>query len=230
MNRFIVDIIVFRENKDIILKFIQQFSSNRNFFHLIVNGIEIEDTNLNVANMRLYDGTISLTKDMTYSDVASKYILDVIDDISDKDLLTNYYIQMIAGYSALRPLLNGLCSIDSNLNIHYSDGTHIGNILSGINENYNEKFYQNAFVSINGACTKCNNPFCDMTKKGKLFDNMICEDECKRKLSMRKNVLEEATIVTQEQYIYLLEVLGDMTQNSDIVTAAILNMVSKNED
>ncbi|MGL5724456.1 hypothetical protein [Cetobacterium sp.] len=197
--------------------------------HLIIEGINEEDIKYIIKNAnskkeyRIYDSIISLDKNDIFGKDCSlnAYILDVHEEtnLRNKNI---YYLQKMDGFKAMYPLQNQLVKIDNKYDCYDCND----NFLCNIKKDFILKdfHYENKKIGLNGSCYKCLNPFCDHTKKGNLFENMLCETMCEKNTKLLNDISKEIKEVNKEQYVYLLELITELLKNSDISTAKILEI------
>lgn len=197
---------IFKNYSDEILNKIKDKMGENNKFIVYYNDY-IESVNNNNLNYALN---------------SEVYIVDVDNDITDELLLSKWYKQRIYTYSGIRPRSNTLIQLKNDGNFYLfnsKDDRVVGNLIEG--EFIDELDTSNNFFSKNGLCNKCLNPFCDMYQSVNI-KNMIDPTQCENRMKHYQLISKEVKSVSQEQYIYLLEVLSEVLNNSNTVAALVL--------
>lgn len=230
MNRFLV-------SKELILsfgienfiRFIDSLSKTFSASHVIIEDdvdgsftSQITSSTSYDTKMRLYNRIIAISKGQEVS------TLDYINDVGeeyDQFCLDMLYTCKIDGFSGIRLKANSIFKLeakDNGIMMIDPTGKEVGSSFEGINED----MYTEESIGLNGLCQKCLNPLCSMYNKETSFiKHMANSDMCSRNTKLLSEVSKEAKEVEKQQFIYLMEVLTEVKQNSDINTAAVLEKI-----
>lgn len=230
MYNIIIDYKLFKNEINDILDKIKINGSRIGRFNIIFKNMnnddyhEMMDNNefINKSIFNIYNKVIDyVTEDNIEEALDTRsYIKDVSCDVVNPLVLAKWYLQQIHTFSGLRPLSSSLVELKEDKKFYLVINNEIvGDLDEG--EYITEYHIQNKFFSKKGFCNKCLNPFCNMYKRG-CIKYMIDPKECEVKTKLLEYVPEEVKEVSQEQYIYLLEVLSEVMNNSNTVAGLVL--------
>ncbi|MGL5316350.1 MAG: hypothetical protein ACRC92_24050 [Peptostreptococcaceae bacterium] len=236
MNRFRIKKDIYFDNSDRVLTFIKNLGATVEGIHLVINELTPEELHdvmghaLFINKIKVYNRAVVLD-DNSYCDDMT-YISGLEANITNQEFIDAFYINRMYGYRGTKLLLGTLYDLEFNgdMLVATINGKEVANDSVGVYDSFN--MYEDRFISVGGLCKKCRNPMCDMMDEAKIIPFMVNHKSCVKNKNILEKVSKEVHEVRREEFVYLMEVLCDMRDASDVTANKVLEHLmnaNKNE-